>query len=204
MSRPFAYDQGRFGALLVPYPSPSSLDHLELAKRLLSALPPPPPYTDGERRGDAEAIAIQPTCYPGPPECSRLARQESTAQPYLHVSRTPSPDMDDVPLGHLLAAQAYWEADDDTPCADEAPPSYAVAVRQSYRDTLLQHIRRGPGGYGEVDEESEVGLRMAMDAERGGEEPCAIARIVAMFAMAVILFVVSGVLGWMVLNGILG
>ncbi|EMD94867.1 hypothetical protein COCC4DRAFT_64224 [Bipolaris maydis ATCC 48331] len=122
---------------------------------------------------------------------------EVITHPYNDVSRPGSPD--DVPLGHLVAAQTYVE-DGDASCTGEAPPSYAVAVRQSYRDTLIQHIPPGQEGeYGEVDAESEVGV----DLERPDDVRYSVERIAAMFVVAFVLLVVSGVLGWMVLIGAL-
>lgn len=138
-------------------------------------------------------------------EYDRLARPEFARQPYIPFSRPPSPNVGDALLGQFVPTQAFWEEvdNDDMSCTDEAPPSYAAAVGQSDRDTLLQHFLRGHGGYGEVDEEGGVGLDMALEMQRREDERYAVLKIVGMFAVAIVLFVVSGVLGWMVLAGIL-
>ena len=129
-------------------------------------------------------------------EYQQLVIHEVISHPYSDLSRPASPD--DVPLAHLVAAQTYLE-DSDASCTGEAPPSYAVAVRQSYRDTLIQHIPPGQEGYGDVDDESEVD----MDMERPDDVRYSVERIAAMFVVAFVLLVVSVVLGWMVLSGAL-
>jgi hypothetical protein len=128
----------------------------------------------------------------------RWALHELIPQPYSDLSPPASPDVDDVPLAHLITTQTYLQATDAS-CAGEAPPSYAIAVRQCYRETLIQHIPHSREGFRDMDEESEMGVEMA----RPDDVRYSVERIVAMFVVAIILLVVSGVLGWMVLSGML-
>ncbi|EUC39118.1 hypothetical protein COCCADRAFT_21548 [Bipolaris zeicola 26-R-13] len=140
---------------------------------------------------------MPPGCRHDGHEYRQLVMHEVISHPYSDLpSRPASPD--DVPLAYLVTAQTYLE-DSDASCTGEAPPSYAVAVRQSYRDTLIQYIPPGQEGYGDVDDESEIGV----DMERPDDVRYSVERIAAMFVVAFILLVVSGVLGWMVLNGAL-
>ncbi|USP80261.1 actin-like ATPase domain-containing protein [Curvularia clavata] len=197
ISGPYACSHGRFDAQLVPYIAPGSLDHLEAIKRLLSTLPPPPPYTNSPRWQAAQAVgahsATGPACQHSHLEYDRLARPGFVSQPYTPFSRPPSPDVDDVPLGHMVSTQMFWEEegddDDDRSCSDEAPPSYAVAVGQSDRDRLLRHFLHGHGGYGEVDEESGLRLDMALEMQRREDERAqlAVSRSRSTAALAVIL-----------------
>lgn len=82
-------------------------------------------------------------------------------------------DDDEVPLAHLLYAR-------------DAPPAYSSIVRQSYRETLLQHIPRDPEVM-DIDEEA------ALDRICEEEVRFTIERAVAM-AVVMALLVLAGIL----------
>jgi len=92
----------------------------------------------------------------------------------VHSSYPNDEDDEDVPLAHLLLYPR------------DAPPAYSTVVRQSYRETLLQHIPRHPVV---VDLDEEAGLeRIRADDVRFEVE-----RIVAM-AVVIALLVLAGLL----------
>ena len=108
-----------------------------------------------------------------------------------------TPDADDVPLAHLISTHIYNQSTDASYLSREnhpgdAPPPYAIAVRQSYRDTLIQHIPRGQHEPREADEESEVG----MDIERPDDVRHSVEKVVAMFTVAFMLLIIAGLLAW--------
>jgi hypothetical protein len=124
-------------------------------------------------------------------------------QPYTDTSPPHTPIADDVPLAHLLSTHTYAQStefsiqSDDALYPADAPPSYAIAVRQSYRDTLIQYIPSSQhDSRVEEDEESQLGI----DATRPDDVRYSVERIVAMFVVALLLLVVSGVLAWLALG----
>jgi hypothetical protein len=83
----------------------------------------------------------------------------------------------------------------------DAPPPYAIAVRQSYRDTLVQYIPRGEHETRSEDEESQLGV----DVARPDDVRYSVENMVAMFVVAILLLVVSGVLAWLAFgSGVMG
>ena len=84
------------------------------------------------------------------------------------------------------------EDDENVPLAQlrlysrDAPPAYSTVVRQSYRETLLQHIPRHPVV---VDTDEEAGLEMI----RADDVSFRVERVVAM-AVVVALLVLAGLL----------
>ena len=134
-------------------------------------------------------------CHGGLPGYYEQSRREQIFQPYTDLSPPSSPDADDVPLAQLISAHMYSESEDDS-YPGEAPPPYAIAVRQSFRDTLIQHIPRSQHDAREIDEESEVGIEIA----RPDDVRYSVEKVVAMFIVAIILFMISGILGWVALG----
>lgn len=80
---------------------------------------------------------------------------------------------EDVPLTRLLLH----------PC--DAPPAYSTVVRQSYRETLLQHIPRHPVVVDvDVDEEAALERMRADDVRFTVERVVAMAVVMAMLVLA--------------------
>lgn len=115
--------------------------------------------------------------------CSQLPQQplvfHISAPPDYHPPLTPSrpsyssdDDDDDVPLAHLLLYSR------------DAPPAYSTVVRQSYRETLLQHIHPAV-----MDSDEEAALEMI----REDDLSFTIERAVAM-AVVMALLVLAGIL----------
>ncbi|RAR14541.1 actin-like ATPase domain-containing protein [Stemphylium lycopersici] len=153
--------------------SPSSSDSSATIKPLPATPHTPPPYTDDAPYRDEPVTpsrrATPSACPSGLPEYHQQARREPRYQPYMD-SPPATPDADDVPLAHLLSTHIYTQSTDASYLsrenhAGDAPPPYAIAVRQSYRDTLIQHIPRGQHEPRDADEESQVG----MDIERADD-----------------------------------
>jgi hypothetical protein len=94
--------------------------------------------------------------------------------PYTDAPST-SEDSDEVPLAHLY------------PYPTEAPPSYSVAVRQSYRDTLVSHIPGHAHVSPELDEEE------AVDTEYHDDVRFKVERVVASLIVAIVLLGFTGV-----------
>ncbi|EOA85221.1 hypothetical protein ACJQWK_06854 [Exserohilum turcicum] len=178
---------------------PSSLHRPAAIKLLPAPLQAPPPYSLGALYQDAVTIRAQAViaaeCENGLPGYCGQSRREATFQPYSDAWRPSSPDGDDVPLGQLIITHMYAEPEDDS-YGGEAPPPYAIAVRQSFRETLIQHIPHSQHEAGEVDEESEVGIEIA----RPDDVRYSVERMVAMVVVAIILFVISGILAWLALG----
>lgn len=144
-----------------------------------------------------------------PPQ-QQLHHHHQQQRPYTNISppltplATPLPDDDNIPLAHLLLTP--------NPYPLEAPPSYAVAIRQtrSRRDTLIQYIPSSAHEAGQqgtllhgnslrsvivdIDEETGEVLGRTDDVRHSVE------KVVAMFVVAIVLLVVSGVLMWLALG----
>ncbi|CAA9960728.1 hypothetical protein CFE70_004102 [Pyrenophora teres f. teres 0-1] len=184
--------------------SPSSSTSSTTIKPLPS-IPHIVPYTDEEPyRDDPTAHAPTPTASSSPPTRSRIpeylqpSREPPRYQAYSD-SPPPTPAAGDVPLANLLYTHTYSHSTEtswpliDSSYPAEAPPSYAIAVRQSYRDTLTLYL---PGPHQDSDEESQAGMDyMAADDIRHNVE-----KVVAMFVVAMMLLLASGVLGWLALG----
>jgi hypothetical protein len=100
----------------------------------------------------------------------------------------PSTSDENIPLALLLHTHTHIYP-------SESPPSYSVAVRQthSHRDTLIQYIPPRQVVI-DIDEESGEVLGRTDDVRHGVE------KVVAMFIVAGLMFVVSGVLVWVALG----
>jgi hypothetical protein len=186
--------------------SPSSSDSSATIKPLPAT---PPPYADEEPYRDdpsPPSEATPPTRQTSSSTHDRQSRCSLRYQPYTD-SPPQTPDADDVPLAHLLSTHTYTQSTqvshqpNDALYPADAPPPYAIAVRQSYRDTLIQYIPRGQHASPDADEESQVGV----DLLRPDDVRYSIEKIVAMFVVALLLLVVSGVLAWLALgSGVMG
>lgn len=74
-------------------------------------------------------------------------------------------------------------------------------MRQAYRDTLIQYIPGPASGPNNIDE--EAGLELELLGE--DEVRHSVERVVAMFVVASLLLVISGVMGWLALgSGLFG
>jgi hypothetical protein len=70
-----------------------------------------------------------------------------------------------------------------------------------YRGTLIQYIAGGQHASPDADEESQLGL----DLDRPDDVRYSVEKMVAMFVVALLLLVVSGVLAWLALgSGVMG
>lgn len=130
-----------------------------------------------------------------PPRYHRQARHALRFQPYAD-SPPPTPDADDVPLARLLFTTHSRTHSIEAAYPSEAPPPYAIAVRESYRDTLIQYIPRGRRDSRDVDEESAVDWDMA----RPDDVRYSVEKVVAMLVVAMVLLVVAAVLAWLALG----
>ncbi|KAF1914593.1 hypothetical protein BDU57DRAFT_549732 [Ampelomyces quisqualis] len=141
------------------------------------------------------APAYEPYCDdpPTPTDSSRCL-QEDQREPYTDTLTPLTPNDDEnIPLAHLLL----------NPYPHEAPPSYSVAVRQtlSHRDTLVQYIPSTSlrPVLIEIDDESGEVLSRTDDVRHSVE------KVVAMFVVAGLLLILSGVLAWLAVgSGVLG
>ena len=191
---------------LVQHVSPSSSDSSATIKPLPAILHTPPPYAEDEPYRDdppTPSQATSSTRQTTPPAYHGQSQPNLSYQPYTD-SPPHTPIADDVPLAHLISTHTYTQQSTESSYHPgdafypaDAPPPYAIAVRQSYRDTLIQYI---PSSQHDPrvaeDEESQLGIDMA----RPDDVRYSIEKIVAMFVVAVMLLVVSGVLGWLVLG----
>lgn len=110
------------------------------------------------------------------PRRYRRSRVEQTYfTPYTDAVQG-AEDNDDVPLGYLY------------PYPTEAPPSYTVAVRQSFRDTLILHVPSNAGAPTSGDEEEGADREFPDDVRFGVE------KVVGMFLAAFLLLILSGIL----------
>ncbi|KAH6872294.1 hypothetical protein BKA58DRAFT_142789 [Alternaria rosae] len=185
--------------------SPSSSDSSATIKPLSAT---PPPYADEEPYHDdppTPTEATPSTRQTTSPTHQRQSRRSPAYQPYTD-SPPHTPDADDVPLA-LLVSHTYTQSteishqSDDAFYPADAPPPYAIAVRQSYRDTLVQYIPRGQHASREEDEESQLGA----DVARPDDVRHSVENIVAMFVVAILLLVLSGVLAWLAFgSGLVG
>ncbi|KAF2621702.1 hypothetical protein BU25DRAFT_415900 [Macroventuria anomochaeta] len=99
-----------------------------------------------------------PTAYLPPPSSNR-------------PSYSGDEDDEDVPLAQLLLYPR------------DAPPAYSTVVRQSYRETLLQHIPRHPGVV-DLDEEAMLERMRADDVRFTVERVVAMAVVMALLVLA--------------------
>ncbi|KAH7339198.1 hypothetical protein BKA66DRAFT_507044 [Pyrenochaeta sp. MPI-SDFR-AT-0127] len=190
-------------------PSPVSSDPSATLKPLPALPAQAPAYTEVAPYRDEPSVTESHPARGHRPSLSlhlpHYQHHQIAYRPYTDLpspSEAPSPsstiDDDDVPLAHLLLqSQAYphpqaYSIEVSYPL--EAPPSYSVAVRQSYRDTLVLHIPRGPPNQHQVDEESGVELARADDVRHSVE------KVVAMFVVASLLLIISAVFGWLALG----
>ncbi|XPS75665.1 hypothetical protein M3J09_007739 [Ascochyta lentis] len=102
------------------------------------------------------------------------ARTEYFVPTILSNRPSYSDDEDDenVPLAHLLFSQPR-----------DAPPAYSTVVRQSYRETLLQHVPRHPVVV-DIDEEAGLEQIRADDVSFRVEQLVAMAVVIALLVLA--------------------
>lgn len=180
-----------------PYHDPPSPTHQSSIK----PLPALPPYTD-EPYTDAPPT---PTSTEQVPRGDSYNVRPHEEQPYTDalLPSDHDTDNDDIPLAHFLPPHPY---------PHEAPPSYSVAVRSthSYHDTLIQYIpshrqhqtsqrwqtSNASQVVVEIDSESGEVLSRTDDVRHSVE------KVVAMFVVAAVLLVISGVLVWLVLGSV--
>jgi hypothetical protein len=129
------------------------------------------PYRDGSLTDDeaTNATTEQPRRY-------RRPRVEQTHFPPYTDSVNGAEGNEDVPLGYLY------------PYPTEAPPSYTVAVRQSFRDTLILHVPATMVTPANGDEEE------GEDREFPDDVRFKVERVMGMFLAAFLLFILSGLL----------
>ncbi|KAH7066691.1 hypothetical protein BKA63DRAFT_425295, partial [Paraphoma chrysanthemicola] len=154
----------------------------------LPALPPnAPAYSDTEPYQDDPHHIYSDAPAPhqsAPPTHHQHAssQQHQHTQPYTDATDI---DTDNIPLAHLLHLNAIYPT--------ESPPSYSVAIRetQTHRDTLIQYI---PPPNPKFDPESGEVVARTDDVRHSVE------KVVAMFVVAIVLLVLSGVMAWMVVG----
>ena len=114
----------------LPSHAPPAVDHFE-------------PYRDDPESPEHAPVPASPALQPCRAISAPQPQPQSHAQPqfpFVPYTDAEPDDSDDVPLAHLY------------PYPTEPPPSYYVAVRGPYRDTLIQHIP--PTFLGHRDEEA--------------------------------------------------
>ncbi|KAL6706002.1 hypothetical protein ACN47E_006104 [Coniothyrium glycines] len=146
-------------------------------------LPDLPPYSPrAPYRDDPSAP------HPAPPHVLASETPYSDTPPTLSHPLSTHTETHTIPLAHLVPPL-------------DLPPSYATAIHLAYRDTLRPHMSlalappRGPS----PSHDAEAG-HLAW-AERPDDVRHAVEKVVAMFVVASVLLVVSGVLGWLVVLG---
>ena len=121
----------------------------------------------------------------------RASTSLSTARPqhaqvhifYAPYSDVPGPARDeDVPLAHLY------------PYPADAPPSYQVAVRESYRETLVQHI---PTQSASTVLDEEAGL----DEVHADDVRFTVEKIVASIIVSMLLLIIASLLALIAVSG---
>ncbi|KAF2683648.1 hypothetical protein K458DRAFT_431876 [Lentithecium fluviatile CBS 122367] len=162
-------------------PTPSS--RASTAKPLPSlprqpASQPLEPYRDDPSdSGHDEHDSDSPTiASPSPQRYHRSASDGPPAQTQVFTPYTDNVfDDDDVPLAHLY------------PYPTEAPPSYYVAVRESYRATLIQHI---PSHSISTDADEEAGV----DHPQADDVRFTVERVVAAIIVSMMLLLIAALL----------
>ncbi|KAH9869945.1 hypothetical protein J1614_006866 [Plenodomus biglobosus] len=163
----------------------------------------PPAYTDEEPYRDDPQIptTIAPRTHPIPSQTPPTHAQRphhidlpAQPHPYTDASTLPTPNDDGVPLAHLLVHPAphHLTAQDFYPL--EAPPPYSAAVRE----TLIHHVPPHRVHIPRDDGDEEAGW--GLDMERPDDVRHDVEKVVAMFVVASLLLMVSGVLGWLALG----
>ncbi|KAF2997847.1 hypothetical protein E8E13_002169 [Curvularia kusanoi] len=158
----------------------------ESTRKTLLVAPPaytPPPYMDSPPMPHSGS---SPTALDSPTSNSRLQSltfhivSPADYIPVITSSGRPSfssdeedDDDEEVPLAHLL------------PTPYDAPPAYSSVVRQSYRQTLQQHISRC--SLEEVDEEAALERVCAEELSFEVERAVAMAVVMALMMMAGVL-----------------
>ncbi|KAF2194510.1 hypothetical protein K469DRAFT_129010 [Zopfia rhizophila CBS 207.26] len=160
-------------------PTPSRTPSPAAAAKMSSTKPLPSIPTDNSApqeesyRDEPSPLGESPMAAPRP------QRHRTSSDQNRPVHYPPYTDDDDVPLAHLY------------PCPTEAPPAYNVAVRQSYRETLISHI---PSGFGvTIDEEAGV------EQPRADDVRFSVERVVAKIIVAALLVLVTVILIWQAL-----
>ncbi|KAF2241187.1 hypothetical protein BU26DRAFT_525382 [Trematosphaeria pertusa] len=128
---------------------------------------------------DEEPVIASPT-----PQRHHRTSDLTNHQPHIYF--TPYTDAipesdDDVPLAHLY------------PYPADAPPSYAAAVRQSFRDTLIQHI---PHNSVSTEPDEELGA----DRAQADDVRFTVERVVAAIIVSMLLLIIAALLALVALG----
>lgn len=168
---------------LSPHPTP--IIPQSSGTRSIPSVAPTHPvdYTEPYRDDPSSNPHIQ-----NPSSQSRPPRYRST-QVNIYVEQyTDNPrdidNDDDVPLAHLF------------PYPTEAPPAYHIAVRQSFRDTLISHIPDNSRTISDVDEE------LGIEPERADDIRYKVEKVVSALVVSGILLILLAVMvGLIWMNG---
>lgn len=137
------------------------------------------PYRDepSDSEHDEHDSGSRTTASPSPQRYRRSGSDVSPAQAQVFFAPYTDNvfDDDDVPLAHLYAYPT------------EAPPSYHVAVRESYRATLIQHI---PSHSISTDADEEAGV----DHPQADDVRFTVERVVAAIIVSMMLLLVAALL----------
>ncbi|KAF2028910.1 hypothetical protein EK21DRAFT_113443 [Setomelanomma holmii] len=173
----------------------------------LPALPhDAPAYTDEPYHDDPHHEAYRDD--PSPPRDEASHQHAAAHQPYTDSPpTTPSGTNDEnIPLAHFLLHQHY---------PTEAPPSYSVAIRQTntHRDTLIHYIPSDTHSHSQSHANLQPPTRRSyapvlieFDPESGevvsrtDDVRHSVENVVAMFVVAVVLLMLSGMLAWFVVG----
>jgi hypothetical protein len=150
------------------------------------ATPPLSPYRDDpSANDDAESVSGQSTASPTPQhrQPAPSAINTAQAQVFYEPYRDDVFNDDDVPLAHLCSYPT------------EAPPSYHVAVRESFRATLVQHI---PTHSVSSDVDTEAGIDI--DFEQADDVRFTVERFVAAIIVSMMLLVCAALLALITLT----
>ncbi|KAF2469881.1 uncharacterized protein BDR25DRAFT_343541 [Lindgomyces ingoldianus] len=145
----------------------------------LPSIPSPAPASQEPYHDEPSASPEAGHTTPSRTPRYRAAADAANSPPYFPPYSDIVPDSDDdVPLAYLY------------PLPTEAPPSYHVAVQQSYRATLISHIPSDLNISDIVDEEADI-ERVQVDDVRFGVE-----RVLAKLIVAMILLLITLIFVW--------
>jgi len=140
--------------------------------------PPQQPYLDSPTSASPNSSTSSTTIKPLPALPPHTPYRDD---PHTPPQRYTDDEHDDnIPLAHLLHSYP-----------SEAPPSYSVAVRQSHE----QYVPRTRSVVVEIDPETGEVVSRTDDVRHSME------KVAAMFVVAVVLLVLSGVFVWMAFGG---
>lgn len=125
------------------------------------------------------------------PQPHRASTSVSTARPHHVQVQLFYPPYSDLPPA---------AADEDVPLAQlypypvDAPPSYQVAVRESYRETLVQHI---PTHSASILHDEEAGL----DEAHADDVRFTVEKVVAAIIVSMLLLIIASLLALIAVSG---